>query len=216
MTSAAVRVTPPSTFRTTGNVGSLAVTRASSPARRAAAGAMSAQWKGALTGSITLFLPASATARSTAVRWPATTIWPAELMFATPTTSPCAASLHSASTTPSSSPMIAAIAPVPTGTASCMNSPRLRTTRTASAKRNAPATTSAEYSPRLCPAARLGVRPRSPQALAAATLAVSTAGCVFAVSARSDSGPWNASFMRSKPSASLASSNTAFAAGEAS
>ncbi len=112
--------------------------------------------------------------------------------------------------------MIAAIAPVPTGTACCMNSPRLRTTRTASRKRSAPATTSAEYSPRLCPAARLGVRPRSAQTRAAATLAVSTAGCVFAVSARSLSGPSNASFARSMPSASFASSKTALAAGEAS
>ena len=63
----------------------------------------------------------------------------------------------------SSTPMSAAIAPVPTGTASCMNSPRLRTSRTASAKRSAPATTSAEYSPRLWPAARPARRPRSAQ-----------------------------------------------------
>jgi hypothetical protein len=72
--------------------------------------------------------------------------------------------------------MMAAIAPVPTGTASCMNSPRLRTIRTASAKRSAPAMTSAVYSPRLWPAARAGLRPRSAHAVAAATEAVNTAG----------------------------------------
>ena len=112
--------------------------------------------------------------------------------------------------------MIAAIAPVPTGTASCMNSPRWRTTRTASRIRTAPDTTSAEYSPRLWPAVSAGVRPRSAHAAAAATLAVKTAGCVFAVSASSLSGPSNIRPRRSKPRAALASSNTARAAGDAS
>ncbi|MGC9913047.1 acyltransferase domain-containing protein, partial [Escherichia coli] len=46
-----------------------------------------------------------------------------------------------------SRPMIAAIAPVPSGTASCMNLPRISTRRTASAKSITPAQTSAEYSP---------------------------------------------------------------------
>ena len=53
--------------------------RSSSAASRVPAGAMSEQWKGALTGSMTLIFPprsvASATARSTAARWPAMTIW---------------------------------------------------------------------------------------------------------------------------------------------
>ena len=70
-------------------------------------------------------------------------------MFATPTTSPPAASAQAASATARSTPMSAAMAPVPTGTASCMNSPRLRTRVTASRNDSAPATTSAEYSPRL-------------------------------------------------------------------
>ncbi len=77
------------------------------------------------------------------------TIWRAEFTFAISTTSPRATSVHTCSTAGSSMPMMAAIAPVPTGTASCMNSPRLRTIRTASEKRSAPATTSAVYSPRL-------------------------------------------------------------------
>ena len=107
--------------------------------------------------------------------------------------------------------MMAAMAPVPTGTAACMSSPRRRTTRTASPRCNAPATTSAEYSPRLCPATSAGVRPRSAQAAAAATLAVRTAGWVVAVSARSASGPSNITRVRSTPRASLASSNTRLA-----
>src|SRR5262245_27037859 len=107
--------------------------------------------------------------------------------------------------------MMAAIAPVPTGTASCMNSPRLRTMRTASAKRKAPATTRALYSPRLWPAASAGRRPRSAHAVAAATEAVNTAGCVLAVRASSVSGPSKASRARSNPSASLASSKMALA-----
>ena len=175
---------------------------------------MSEQWNGALTGSMTLIFPprsvASATARSTAARWPAITICSAEFTLAISATSPCAASAQIRSTAGSSRPMIAAIAPVPTGTASCMNSPRLRTMRTASEKRTAPATTSAVYSPRLWPAASAGRRPRSAHAVAAATDAVSTAGCVLAVSARS-AGPSKASRMRSKPTASLASSKMALA-----
>ena len=82
--------------------------------------------------------------------------------------------------------------PVPTGTASCMNSPRLRTSAHGVREASAPATTSAEYSPRLWPAARSGVRPRSASAAAAATLAVSTAGWVLAVSVSSASGPLEA------------------------
>ena len=53
-------------------------------------------------------------------------------------------------------------------------------------------------------------------ASAAATLALSTAGWVVAVSASSRSGPSKTTRARLTPSAALASSNTAFAAGEAS
>jgi hypothetical protein len=44
-------------------------------------------------------------------------------------------------------PRMAAIAPSPAGTAACMNCPRERTVRTASAKLKVPAATCAEYSP---------------------------------------------------------------------
>ena len=209
LTSSAVVVRPASTLRATGIRGARTWTESSSTASRSAAGFMRAEWNGALTGRTTLFRPPRAaaprTARSTAPRCPAITICPGELMFATPTTSPCAASAHTSSATDSSTPSRAAMAPTPTDTASCMNSPRLRTSRTASANRSAPATTSAEYSPRLCPAASCGVTPRSARAAAAATLAVRTAGWVLAVRARSVSGPSKQRRDRGNPSASSAS-----------
>ena len=51
---------------------------------------------------------------------PAMTTWPAPFIFAGATTSPAAASSHACATLSASRPRIAAIAPVPTGTASCM------------------------------------------------------------------------------------------------
>ena len=63
------------------------------------------------------------------------------------------------------------MAPTPTGAASCMYSPRRRTVRTASAKPIAPAATSAEYSPRLCPATQSGRAPRASRGRRAARLA---------------------------------------------
>src|SRR5205807_1461900 len=82
---------------------------------------------------------------------------------------------QTASTASRSRPRIAAIAPVPTGTASCISSPRRRTMRTASAKASAPATTSAEYSPRPWPATRSGRRPCPEHAAAPAPPPASTA-----------------------------------------
>src|SRR5262250_486236 len=218
LTSSAVVVSPASTLRATGTRGACAATRSSSAASRSAAGFMRAEWKGALTGKSTLFFPpraaAALTARSTAPRCPAITICPGELMLATFTTSPWAASAQACSAAASSSPSSAAMAPVPTGTASCMNSPRLRTSRTASTKPRAPAATRAEYSPRLWPAHRSGLIPRSDRAAATATLAVRMAGCVFAVRASSSSGPSKQRRERGKPRASSARPHTAAAAAE--
>ena len=64
-------------------------------------------------------------------------------------------------TWPGRSPRIAAMAPSPAGTASCMYFPRRRTRRTASANASAPAATSAEYSPKLWPATKSGRTPFS-------------------------------------------------------
>ena len=89
-------------------------------------------------------------------RAPAITTCPGAFRLAGLTTSPSAASAHARAASASSAPRRAAIAPVPTGTASCMYRPRRRTIRTASAKSRVPATTCAEYSPRLWPATKAG------------------------------------------------------------
>ena len=59
-------------------------------------------------------------------------------------------------TAAASRPRIAAIAPVPTGTASCIAWARKRTSGSASAKLSAPAATSAVYSPSEWPATTSG------------------------------------------------------------
>ena len=93
------------------------------------------------------------------------------------------------------------MAPSPAGTASCMNLPRRCTRRTASARRSAPAATSAEYSPSECPATHAGAQVglRAASARRAAMLVVRIAGWVLAVSVSSSSGPSKQSFDRAKP-----------------
>src|SRR5688572_604110 len=113
---------------------------------------------------------------------------------------------------------MAAIAPTPAGTASCMKVPRLRTRRTASAKERAPAATHAEYSPSECPAAKPAPSSRSGDSERSASRAaiecVRIAGCVLAVDRSSSSGPSKQSRVSSNPRAASASSKTARAAGE--
>src|SRR6266566_4051435 len=172
---------------------------------------ISEQWKGALTGSTFARLAprssASLTARSTAAACPEMTICSGELMFAGSQTSPCAESPQTPATASRSIPRIAAIEPVPTGTASCMYLPRLRTVRTASAKPIVPAATCAEYSPRLCPATNAGcLIPFSCSTRQAATETVRMAGCVFSVRRSWSSGPSKQNCESLVPSASSASS----------
>src|SRR5262249_22878714 len=134
--AAAVRTGAASTLLTSGNAGSRSSRRPRSASIRTCAGFMSAQWNGADTGSGTArfapFALHSSLARATARAWPAITTCPGELMFAGETTSPFAAAAQASSTAGRSSPRIAAIAPSPTGTASCMYCPRRRTVATAS------------------------------------------------------------------------------------
>ena len=137
------------------------------------------------------------------------TTCPGMFMLAGLTTSPSAASAHARATSPASRPITAAIAPRPTGTASCMNRPRRRTIRTASAKSNVPAHTCAEYSPRLWPATNAGSNPRDASSRLAATLTVRMAGCVFSVRRSWSSGPSKIRRLSGSPSASSASSNVA-------
>ncbi len=121
------------------------------------AGRMSGEWKGADTGSGRARLAprslASAIARSTAAACPAITVCSGRVVVRDRADFARGRGLAATSSTAvASRPRIAAIAPTPTGTASCIRSPRRRTSRTASAKSSAPAATSAEYSPRLWPA----------------------------------------------------------------
>ncbi|MNI57952.1 hypothetical protein D3C73_1130400 [compost metagenome] len=144
------------TFWTTGICGACQLIAAIDSAKRSAAGRISSQWDGTLTGSGMARLAPRALqpsmARSTAALAPAMTTWPGELKFTALTTSPCAASAQAASTSASSSPRMAAMPPCPAGTASCISWPRRSTSFTASPRLRLPAATSALYSPRLCPA----------------------------------------------------------------
>ena len=111
-------------------------------------------------------------ARSTASVCPAITICPPPLSSRRLTTSRAGAASRHDGRAPSSadSPMIAAIAPTPAGTASCMNLPRRCTSRTASRSRSAPAATSAEYSPSEWPATTTGRSRRAPRSTRSAAI----------------------------------------------
>ena len=84
-----------STLVITGQRRGATVTGSNALRRCSAAGAIRAQWNGALTANgITRFAPlflARVAARSTASRWPAITIWPPPFRFAGLTTWPSAA-----------------------------------------------------------------------------------------------------------------------------
>ncbi len=104
---------------------------------------------------------------STAALEPAITVWAGSLKFTASTTSfeagpkVCAASAHPAMTLAASIPRMAAMAPVPTGTASCMAWARKRTSGTACVNVRTPAATMAEYSPSEWPATAAGATPVS-------------------------------------------------------
>jgi len=106
-------------------------------------------------------------------------------------------------------PINAAMAPSPGGVASCMYRPRRRTSAAASGSRRAPAATSAEYSPRLCPATKSGRTPFPSRTRNRAVDVASMAGWVFSVSFSSSSGPSKHKREIGKSKALSASSNTA-------
>src|SRR5208283_5212356 len=178
---------------------------------------MSAEWKGAETGSMTARLApdceAISTARLTAAASPEMTVWSGELRLAAVQTAPSAARLQASATTAVDTPRMAAMAPWPGGTASCMYWPRLWTRRTASANCSEPAATRAEYSPRLWPATKSAPMRFSESTHRAATETVRIAGCVLAVSFRSSSVPSKQILEMEKPKALSASSKMARAAG---
>ena len=139
------------------------------------------------------------------------TVWPGQLKF-TASTAPAVWETvsHTATISSGERPMTAAMPPRPSGTASCINFPRRCTVCTASEKSIAHAATSAVYSPRLCPAATSGKISFSASTRAAATPAVSTAGCVNSVFTSSVSGPSNMRRDKENPSVSSASFKSDF------
>jgi hypothetical protein len=82
------------------------------------------------------------------------TVWSGELRLPGETTAPvsAAASAQAWATAAAGRARMAAMAPWPAGTASCMKRPRRLTVRTASANSRTPAATLAEYSPSEWPA----------------------------------------------------------------
>ena len=129
MSFALVKILPV-TFATTGIWASHTWILSNSSFKRRAAGSIKRLWNGALTGSITArFAPASfifSAAVSTAAVSPAITICPGQLKL-TACTEPTEAFTSSQISTTRSrgNAKIAAIAPLPNGTASCIYSPRL-------------------------------------------------------------------------------------------
>ncbi len=110
-------------------------------------------------------------------------------------------------------PSSAAIAPCPTGTASCMARPRVRSSRAVSVTDREPAAASAEYSPSEWPATKAAASarrtPSSSSARSVARLTAISAGCALAVSLRRSSPPFQMISDRLSPSALSTSSKTA-------
>ena len=101
---------------------------------------------------------------------------------------------------------MAAMAPVPTGTASCIVAARKRTSGAACASDSTPDATKALYSPKECPATAEGNAPPSErQTRQAATADTSITGWVLVVRASASLGPSLISKPKSSPSASEAS-----------
>jgi hypothetical protein len=127
----------------------------SAGARRPASSGWSGNGAETGSGSARLAPRPSAPRRpaSTPALLPAITVCFGSLKLAASTTSPLGGAARTACRTASASrPRMAAIAPCPTGTASCMAWARRRTSGRASASVSAPAATSALYSPSEWPA----------------------------------------------------------------
>src|SRR5210317_1436271 len=119
---------------------------------------------------------------STASLLPATTTCPGELKLTGSTTPSPLKFKQILMTSSSDKPKIAAIPPVPEGTASCINSALFLTNLIASENSIESAATSAEYSPKLCPENDSGCRSISPfTTLKVAYPAANIAGWVLIV-----------------------------------
>ena len=159
-------------------------------------------------------------ARSTAALLPDMTVCPGSLKLAASTTSGDAGpkepvtSAQTATTLAASIPKTAAIAPAPTGTASCMAWARRRTRGAAWAIVSTPAATNAAYSPSEWPATACGAAPVCAiQARYAATPATSITGWVLVVRASASLGPSRINLPMSSANASDASCTVCTTAG---
>src|SRR5690606_30493433 len=189
---------------------------ASRSRRRSAAGLMRLEWNGAETGKgkarLAPWALSTSQAFSTAALLPAITVCAGSLKLTASTTSalsapkPACASAQPAFTPSASMPRMAAIAPAPTGTASCMAAARKCTSGTASARLSTPAATRALYSPSEWHATAAGTAPTSARhTRQAATPATSITGWVLVVRPRLSLGPSWIRRPRSSPRASEAS-----------
>ena len=134
----------------------LTSTVASASPMASAAGCISAEWNGAETGSMIARLAPfslhSSAACSTAAWSPEITNWPAHCRWRAWQTEPSRGLVGDGVAPPESRPMIAAMAPAPTGTACCMALPRDAQEPRGIGHENVPAAASAEYSPSEWPA----------------------------------------------------------------
>ena len=215
--SSALLVGSAVTLAMRGTTGAFGELSANASCIRSAAGLINSEWKGADTGRGKARLApaffAAAIARSTAAAAPEMTSCPPPLSLAIWHDAPDRdASTQSASTRSSSRPMIAAIAPSPTGTADCMASPRIRRSFAACPTPNDPAAASAEYSPNEWPATKATSRSIATPSLSSARIAASetaiNAGCALLVSCSSSASPSHIKVLSFWPSASSTSSNT--------
>ena len=168
------------------------------PASRSAAGCMSAQWNGALTASGMARLAPRALAAAHGALDGGLVAGDHDLAAAVEvrrrrTTSPHSAPPRRRRPPPSaaSSPRMAAIAPTPGGHRLLHElAAQVHEPDGVREAQSAPAATSAEYSPSECPAtAPAAGRSRARSTRSAATLVARIAGCAFAVSVSSSSGP---------------------------
>ena len=174
---------------------------------RSRAGVMYGVWNAPDTGrGIAFFAPSSlaiSIARATPSGDPAMTIWPGALKLATHTSA--SARRHATSTSSSSSPRMALIVPGFADPASCIASARSLTRRTPSSNPSAPVAVSAVYSPRLCPAQKLGSTPRRSTASSTIRLDTKVVSWAFRVSFSSSASASSNNRATSRPATSLAS-----------
>ena len=209
------------TFATSGTTGAAIATPASASAIASAAGCISAQWKGALTGSSSArfapFALAISTARSTAALSPRHHHLPRIVVVRRLAHLPLRRlrrhRLHRRQVEPEERRH----RPHPHRHRLLHRRARAACSiRAVSPSRIAPAAQSAEYSPSECPATKAADVTATPSASSARIAAIDvaiSAGCAFRVSVSSACSPSQTSRDSFSPSAASTSSNTARAAG---